>query len=209
MSKVVIRKLDDSEAVPAGEPRRYLDGRGYIRLRWRVAPGQYVECYEHRLVAGRPPSGAAVHHKNGVKYDNRPCNLEVLTPAEHAAHHASERRLDDAEVARLYGEGLTQPEVADALGCNPGAVSRSLARSGAEVRPRARAVSGDVLRDAIALHAAGLGYGRIARVLGVGRLPVDLALRDEGRGPQRPGTPTRADLAAQRSAVEAMGLTWR
>lgn len=32
-----------------------------------------------------------VHHKNEDRFDNRPENLEVLSRAEHARHHAEER----------------------------------------------------------------------------------------------------------------------
>src|SRR5258707_5551616 len=82
-----IRTLRADEPIPAGEPRRYKDGRGYVRLRWLVGHAEYVEEYEHRLVAGRPD--AEVHHLNGNKADNGRENLLILTKEE----RSEERRV--------------------------------------------------------------------------------------------------------------------
>lgn len=74
--------------VPDG---RYYDHHGYVRV---CVGGKLV--YEHRVVAaaalGRPLApGEVVHHRNGIKDDNDPSNLEVKLWAAHSAHHAAAR----------------------------------------------------------------------------------------------------------------------
>lgn len=86
----MIRSLRPHEPLPVGTPRRYLNADGYVRLRWHIGTDEYVEEYEHRVVAGRPV-GLDVHHLNGDKGDNDPANLLVLTREAHAALHAQTR----------------------------------------------------------------------------------------------------------------------
>lgn len=155
------RSLRWDEPLPEGEPRRYRDGRGYIRLRWLVDTQVYVEEYEHRLVAGRPHPRYDVHHVNGDKTDNSPENLQVLTREEHAALHGEDRersyapyrsraakeKAERAEANRhrrderrvrirlLYEqEGLSTVEIGRMLSLDSSTVSRELRAAGGKGR---------------------------------------------------------------------------
>lgn len=72
-------------------------------------------AYEHRLVAEgkigrRLKRGEVVHHIDGVKTNNAPSNIEILTAAEHRrAHRKLEKNL------RIPGE--PNPSIACACNC--------------------------------------------------------------------------------------------
>jgi hypothetical protein len=72
----------------------WIASNGYVRM-WHNGR----ETYEHRVVAegflGRPLlPHEQVHHRNGVKTDNRPANLEVVDARSHLLEHWQEGHYD-------------------------------------------------------------------------------------------------------------------
>lgn len=177
-----IRMLRSDESLPEGEPRRYSTRSGYIRLRWRIGPGDYVEVLEHRRVRTGADSDH-VHHINHNPSDNRPENLVRLTKDEHAALHGSEsRKFDRRRAIQLYEAGLSTPELARVFGVHHVSVYRALRKEGVPLRrtgewARTPVDEGRVL----ALHDAGWKAGTIGREVGVGREVVVRVLREHGR----------------------------
>lgn len=93
---------------------------------WRIV----LKRKKHRVhilvltafIGPRPPGHECAHH-NGDSLDNRLCNLRWATPQENRAdgeRHGTQKAYtkEDYERAReLRGRGLTQEQVAEAIGC--------------------------------------------------------------------------------------------
>ena len=117
---------------------------GYLQVRL-MRDGHRVAAAAHRLVwlhvHGPIPDGLTVNHKNGIKSDNRPENLELATYSEQrihairvlgAKHHDvrgslhPKTTLVEAQVVEMrYFGGLTELEIAEALGISERTVRRS------------------------------------------------------------------------------------
>lgn len=89
-----LRKYDievEGGFTKASAPRMHHDHQGYEVFRVR-ADGASRTVFNHRLLAVAEHGfdavvGNVVHHENGVPWDNRPENLEVMSRSEHAKHH--------------------------------------------------------------------------------------------------------------------------
>lgn len=114
---------------PAYKGAPFRDKDGYVRV-W--APEHHRadnsgRVYEHILVAEAAFSVQVtrdmhVHHINGVKHDNRPENLEVLTAAEHHRSHDPRVHLDGA-VSAKGGLVVVLPKPCEIISIEDGGVT--------------------------------------------------------------------------------------
>jgi hypothetical protein len=202
-----IRQLKAGESVPSGSPRRYVSGKGYVRLRWKCGVRSYVEAYEHRVVDGRITTAEHVHHKNRDRADNRPENLEHLSVEEHQAEHQAESAERAARMAERYREGRSILQVSREFGIDSGATYRRLAAEGVEMRKKIDYAKPIDAERVLAEYAAGRGYKAIGRELGVSVARVRKIVEQSSvplRGPGRvPGKGLNVGEGSARKMVRA------
>lgn len=84
------------------------DKVGYIQIRTSFGNGNKGRyTYEHRLVMeqmiGRPLiKGETVHHKNGIRNDNRPENLELWSEAQPYGQRVEDKVAHAIEILQQY-----------------------------------------------------------------------------------------------------------
>jgi hypothetical protein len=87
-----------------GEGKGWIDPAGYKRF---SVPERRGHIYEHHMVMekilGRKlKKGETVHHKNGIRTDNRPKNLELWSRPHGAGQRVSERDIWSGNIAPYH-----------------------------------------------------------------------------------------------------------
>jgi len=136
MERLGIESRDKGEATVQHyikePPRFYTEARGYERVQSSIW-GEISRVGVHRLAAVAEYGLEAVvdkdvHHRNGVPWDNRPGNLELIAPSEHGSLHAEERHSDspwrDEETLREALKTMTWEEICDEWGCGQATLVR-------------------------------------------------------------------------------------
>jgi len=108
-------KVDDRGRIWRGNKRAERHTGTYLQVQV-IHLGKRCITAAHRLVwrflKGPIPSGLQVNHKNGIKDDNRPENLELVTPSENRKH-AFRVGLSDQFGERHPSWRLTNKQIAE------------------------------------------------------------------------------------------------
>ena len=94
-----------------------------------------------------------------------------------------------AEAVRLYSEGQTGPEVAEALGIDPSSVLRWVREAGGRVRPRHAERAPEVIARAVRAYQDGESLDTVGRSFGADTTTVRGWLEQAGIPRRRAGRP--------------------
>lgn len=124
------REWDNGQETP-NEYSKPLTPRYKHPAGYRITPAGYEEAHTglrgkkhrffiHKLIAVsefgfEAVKDMVVHHKNGVPWDNRPSNLELMTHAEHSSHHYTDYRVEkvDGEKCDLIRSNYPEKPIED------------------------------------------------------------------------------------------------
>jgi DNA-binding CsgD family transcriptional regulator len=162
VSRTTVHNYMDKFGVPRRELSEANRGNSRVEYAYHTISANGYERWEdyisdemvkvHQLLAiseGRKASEVfsgdyAVHHKNGVPWDNRPKNLELMDMKDHSSHHNSGSdngmskltREEVEEIKRMLSEGVSNLKIADEFDISDGTVSNiNTGKTWTEVRP--------------------------------------------------------------------------
>ena len=109
-----------------------LNSRGYIQMSLRKNGKTYF-CRAHRIVwtyfNGEIPDDKEINHKNGVKTDNRPENLELVISSENKKHAYRTGLKIIQKGEKHYKAKLTENDIKEIRKrCSSGETQRSVAK---------------------------------------------------------------------------------
>lgn len=125
MDKHEVKSRDRVEAVVSSirsRPARFVTNEDGYECWFTRSRDKGWQVQVHRLLAASELGldeidSKDVHHKNGIPWDNRPENIEVLNRREHRKRHREIKQPERLAIAALYeSTDLSQAKVADRFG---------------------------------------------------------------------------------------------